>query len=113
MRREVKNMSKRTKEILSQFTNTLITRILLYGLTNILPLTISYLTMFFTINSTILDITSTITFIWFPTLNTVFLLLYIKAYRENIIQSFGLCFKGLSLQQSSQNSMTRVRSLAS
>ncbi|KAI6218572.1 hypothetical protein M3Y95_01157100 [Aphelenchoides besseyi] len=68
-RTQVVNMSKKTTEVLSQYTNTLITRLILFGCTSILPIAGLYVGMFFGTSSTTIDFIASFLMIWFPTSN--------------------------------------------
>ncbi|KAI6217708.1 hypothetical protein M3Y95_01202900 [Aphelenchoides besseyi] len=110
MNKEVTNMSKKTKQLLSQFTNTLIVRIILFGSANVLPLVITQIANTFKLGTLSFTNFFITLYIWLPILNTISTLLFIQPFRRILVTAFRSCLNVLTLQHP-QTSITRVQTM--
>ncbi|KAI6218603.1 hypothetical protein M3Y95_01160200 [Aphelenchoides besseyi] len=113
MRKEVANMTKKTRSLLNQFTKTLVTRMVLFGISSVFPRVISQLSdvaPFLAMNPLVMNTISVILFTWFPTINSIFSLVFIGAYRQTLLRAFRVGAKVLHLRSSAQISTIRIRS---
>ncbi|KAI6198654.1 hypothetical protein M3Y96_00542200 [Aphelenchoides besseyi] len=108
MRKEALHLSKKTKEMLRQFTNTLFMRMYLYGFTIVVPWVIQ-ISIFYSNKSTMFSYIFMILFLWFPTVNSIFTFLLIGAYRKVLVNGFRSSMKFLHLRSSPQSISTVQR----
>ncbi|KAI6223901.1 hypothetical protein M3Y95_00825800 [Aphelenchoides besseyi] len=110
MKKELTNMSKKTKDLLSQFTRTIVLRLILFEITNVLPIFINQIAWYLAINATNINIASLLLHVWLPTINCIFSIGFIKAFRQTVFQSLRASSRLLNSQP--QSFVTRVHSLS-
>ncbi|KAI6216304.1 hypothetical protein M3Y95_01285000 [Aphelenchoides besseyi] len=110
MRKEVSKMSKKTKELMSQFNNTLLTRMLFFGITLIGPQVYVQVAIRNSWSTDVSRFFFMILSLWFPTTNSILSIVFIRTYRETILRVF--YFRFPNFRSSFQTSTTRIRTVS-
>ncbi|KAI6217725.1 hypothetical protein M3Y95_01204600 [Aphelenchoides besseyi] len=111
MKKEVTTMSKKTKNLLNQFTNTLIARLVLFGCPNVLPHVVTQITKILGLETISFTNVFISLYIYLPIFNAFFSLYFIKPFRMILLGSTQGCLKVLSLQPQPSTSVIRVQTV--
>ncbi|KAI6217713.1 hypothetical protein M3Y95_01203400 [Aphelenchoides besseyi] len=108
VRRKAFSVSNKTKELMSQFTNTLIIRMIMFMCIVVLPQLFMQISVYFSYDSSLVNIIAESLFTWFPALNCAFTLFFMKAYRDMLVDFISRLF---CLPSSTQRSTSTVQSI--
>ncbi|KAI6220518.1 hypothetical protein M3Y95_01048700 [Aphelenchoides besseyi] len=98
MKKEVTKMSKKTQDLLNQFSRTIVMRIILFLSTIVIPQINVLITRYFVIDGTIVNQISLLLYIWLPTINSTFSIACIKTYRHILLSAFRQSLEPFHLQ---------------
>ncbi|KAI6216866.1 Protein CBR-SRD-9 [Aphelenchoides besseyi] len=86
MKKDVTNISKKTRDLLDQFTRTIVIRLIMFSTTSVLPVGIAIIAKYLVINWIKVNLIALLFFPWLPGFNSALSIYFIKPYRETLLE---------------------------